>query len=128
MHVKGLSQEAQRRTYFEVKYNDPNCTDIRSHRNIKKIMDRNNYSASHDFVLKNPDVSSICYPSCRDPQRGDCFAIFDIRTLDPQVIRTKSLNLIYNGSKKSCLLEEAMHDPNASEAIKYMISWDEVHY
>lgn len=126
VHILGLSQEAQRRTYIEVEYDDPGCVDIRAHRSIRRIMDRKDYSASHEFISRHPGVSSVCYPSCRDPQKGDCYVIFKIETLGTQVIRQKSLNLIYSSSKKSCLIEEALFDDKVDDSIRYIVKWDDV--
>ena len=44
-------------------------------------MNKNDYSASHQFVTANTKITFIIYPSCRDPKQRDNTAILDINHL-----------------------------------------------
>lgn len=105
IHIKNLSHQTQPRTHFQIKFHDPQCLNITKHKNIKRLMNRSNYSASHDFILKHSDISSLKYPSCRDPQQRPCLAVFDINTLDEKIHNERTILLIYNQQQKKCRIE-----------------------
>ena len=44
-------------------------------------MNKNDYSASHQFVTANNKITFIIYPFCRDPKQRDNTAILDINHL-----------------------------------------------
>jgi hypothetical protein len=101
VHLTGLSVSAEPRTYFTVGFNDAMMVDLSSHPNINQIMDRNDYSYSYAFIAENPTVSSIMYPSCRDPNQGECVATFELSTLDQQYSSSTTLHLIYDEPRKA---------------------------
>jgi hypothetical protein len=117
VHVKDLSMTPEPRTHFTVDFDDSTATDLCNHPNITRIMDRNDYSASHDFIAKNVDVSSIIYPSCRDPRNGNCAAVFDLLALGERPLSTEPLLLIYDCVNKSCSMIGPEVDP------KIVIAW-----
>lgn len=121
-HLTGLSQESASRTHFTLRFSDAHCLDITRHRNVKKIMDKNDYTASHDFVKKQKKLSSILYPSCRDPQNGLCVVTFSPKTLAKKIHTERTLHLTYLNQKKACLIEI----PTARATEKKIIYWQEV--
>lgn len=121
VHVKGLSHEPQPRTHFKVGFRDPRCKDIRRLPKIKEIMDRNDYGPSHRFIREHPGISSALYPSCRDPQRGDCVVTFEIKTLGRAPESEKLLHLIYDPKNRACLIQDPM-----GTMMPMSIRWDEV--
>lgn len=108
VHLVGLSVTPERRTLFRVGFNDPHLTDIKTRDDVKTLMDRNNYTPSHQFVLKNPAISSILYPSCRDPKKRDCVCTFDINTLAKKPRDEKNLQFLYDERSQSCRVEDAI--------------------
>jgi len=104
IHVKGLSITPEPRTHFTVEFDDPKATNICKHRDISKIMDRKDYTRSHEFILENPHVSSIIYPSCRDPKNGNCAAVFDLMTLEERLDSTEPLYFTYDTNTKTCTI------------------------
>jgi hypothetical protein len=111
VHIKDLSMTPEPRTHFTVDFGDSTATDICDHPDISKIMDRNDYRASHDFITKSPDTASIIYPSCRDPKNGKCAAVFDLLTLGERLQSAEPLHLIYNSINKSCTIIGPEVDP-----------------
>lgn len=111
IHVKGVSLTPEPRTHFTVEFDDSKATDICRHREIAKIMDRNDYTRSQEYVLKNPKVVSIIYPSCRDPKKGTCAAVFDLLTLGERPLSTEPLYLIYDSEEKTCTISGPEVDP-----------------
>jgi hypothetical protein len=102
IHVKNLSLTPEPRTHFTTDFDSTSAVDICSHPDIAKIMARNTYSASHEFVFANPDVLAIIYPSCRDPKHGKCAAVFELMMLGRRPTSTEPLFLVYNTDMKSC--------------------------
>jgi len=115
IHISGLSQEPQGRTHFTVSFEDPDLFDLTSHPDVGKIMDRRHYGPSHRFMESHPEVNSILYPSCRDPQRGDCVVTFEINTLGKKPLSERSLYLIYEVSQKKCRIEDPLQKEDPLE-------------
>ena len=69
------------RTIFFVDANDTGSVQIRNHPDCPQIMNKNDYSTSHQFVTANTKIPFIIYPSCRDPKQRDNAAILDINHL-----------------------------------------------
>ena len=111
VHVTGLSQTPEPRTHFTVDFNDPKAMDICVHEDIVKIMDKKDYSHSHALVAKHPKVSSIVYPSCRDPKHGKCAAVFELLTLGEKPLSNEALFFIYDSKALSCTIEGLSVDP-----------------
>ena len=80
MHLK-IKTDTGVRTIFFVDTNDTGSVYIRNHPGCPQIMDKNDYSASHQFVTANTKITFIIYPSCRDPKQRDNAAILDINHL-----------------------------------------------
>lgn len=108
VHLPTLSQTPEPRTHFQVAFHDNSCLDIRKHKEVKSLMDRKNYGPSHDFIRAHPETRSLLYPSCRDPERGDCIVTFDIQTLDREPKGERTLYLIYESATQSCLIEDPL--------------------
>jgi hypothetical protein len=125
VHVEGLSHEPQPRTCFKVGFKDTSIKDIRKHPKIKTLMDRDDYGPSHRFVLENPAVSSLLYPSCRDPRKGDCVVTFDINTLGLKPEDERTFHLIYEEKSKRCVFKDPLEDPSSKKA-PISVSWSEV--
>jgi hypothetical protein len=117
-----LSQQSESRTHFTLRFSDGRCLDITHHPKVKKIMDKNDYTASHDFVKKQKKLSSILYPSCRDPQKGLCVVTFSPQTLAKKIHTERTLFLTYLNQEKACLIEI----PTARVTEKKVMSWQEV--
>lgn len=101
-HIENLEQETNQRTHFTVAYSDGNAKDVSHKRDVKKIMDRHSYQASHDFILKHPNVSSVHYPSSRDPLQRQCVAVFDIKTLGKNPKNEHALQLTLSKDRERC--------------------------
>lgn len=99
VHLKS-EPEPGIRTLFAVNANDSTALNLKNHQDCKKIMDKNNYLASHAFIEKNPGISFILYPSCRDPKHRDNAAILDITHLEKNLKRETSIKFFYDYQKK----------------------------
>lgn len=120
VHLVGLSQTIENRNYFTVGFNDPSLKNIRNNPSIKQIMDRRDYSASHSFIANHPEVTSLLYPSARDPQSGDCVAAFKIETLEKKPAQSTVLHLLYREKSK----EAYIYDPSGiypSEVVPWAL-------
>jgi hypothetical protein len=116
IHLKAESETGQR-TLFSVEANDTTAVRIHEHDSYQKIIDRNNYSASHEFIEQNPHVTFILYPSCRDPELRDNAAIFDIKHLEKNPKWESSLKFFYVFKKQELIwIDKKLH-----------IQWDLLH-
>ena len=114
VHLKNTSHTPEPRTLFHVKFLDAHCLDLRRHPKMTKIMDRHRYAASHDFVETHPDLTSILYPSCRDPQHGNCLATFSPDTLGNKPTHSTTLHFIYHQKNQECVIENLMNETRVS--------------
>lgn len=69
------------RTIFFVEADNVNALQIRNHAECSKLIDKNDYSASHQFIAEHSEITFIIYPSCRDPKQRDNAAVLDINHL-----------------------------------------------
>ena len=98
-HLK-IKTETGQRTLFSVNADDRYAVYLHQHPHCKKITDKNDYTASHHFVETNVDVSFIIYPSCRDPQKRDNAAIFDINVFEKNINNEIPVKYFYDNKKQ----------------------------
>lgn len=79
-HLK-IKTDTGIRTIFFVDAGDTGSVQIRNLPNCSQIMNKNDCSASHQFITNNTNITFIIYPSCRDPKQRDNAAILDINHL-----------------------------------------------
>ena len=96
-----VKNETGTRTGISVDADDSTAIRIHSLPNAAAILDKSDYSASHSFVLSNPNSNFIVYPSVRDPQHRDNMAIMQISHLSRQLRAERSLNFFYDYRKKA---------------------------
>jgi hypothetical protein len=94
------SSEACNRTCFSAELDNKNQVMVHREVNISQIMDSFNYAYSHEYIIQNPMIDLICYPSCRDINKRDCYAVLNINYLGYQPVSTKSLTVNWDASKK----------------------------
>jgi hypothetical protein len=80
LHLK-IKTDTGIRTIFFVDADDTNATHIKNHPDCAKIVDKNDYTASQQFITANKETTFIVYPSCRDPKQRDNAAVFNIAHL-----------------------------------------------
>ncbi len=80
-HLSGALREAGQRTLFSLFIMSSSILAIHGEKNLSTLMSRTDYGPSHAYIASHPDAEVISYPSCRDPQQGDNFAVFDIHCL-----------------------------------------------
>lgn len=116
IHLNKAIRDRGQRTIFSLSITSPQITDIRTDPNIQKIMDRHDYGPSHEYLLAHPEVQVILYPSCRDPQHGECYAVFDIHCLAPGIGTERTLSYSFEPDKKAVIwMDDSLQ-----------IKWDEV--
>lgn len=109
MHLN-VDTETGTRTLFFVETNNTNSIQIRTDNNFLAIIDKNNYAASHQFIIKNPHATFLIYPSCRDPLQRDNAAILDIQLLDKNPKWESCINFFYDNQKKQITwLDYSLH-------------------
>lgn len=116
INIKKVKSESGVRLLFTVDANNTQSVNVRFHQNCSSLIDRYDYSASHQFVKTNPQATFIIYPSCRDPRQRDNAAVLDINHLDKYVNRVKSLRFFYDYEQKVLLWMD----------YKLQIAWSEV--
>lgn len=105
-----IETETGVRTIFFAEVDDSSATDIRNHSNLSALLDKHNYSASHQFVETNPDLSLILYPSCRDPKMRNNVAILDINLLGKNPKWESSIKFFYdNRLQQITWLDHKLH-------------------
>lgn len=96
-----VKNEAGTRTEFSVNADNSSAMRIHQQKNITAILDKSDYSASHDFLRKNPNANFIICPSVRDPRHRDNVAILDISVLSRKINGEHQLNFFYDYKKKT---------------------------
>lgn len=96
VNMKHHAPDSGLRTIFIVSANEFNSIDVSSDPNLADIMDKNDYSASHDFVRNHPRTTFIRYPSCRDPRNRTNIAILDINHLEKNPNWETSIKYFYD--------------------------------
>jgi len=95
MHLH-LHSDTGTRTIFFVDANNANTTNLSDHSDRSNIMSRHDYSHSHQFIIENPKVTFIIYPSCRDPQQRDNAAVLDINHLHTKPKWESTIKFFYD--------------------------------
>jgi hypothetical protein len=95
MHLK-IKTETGVRTIFFVDANDTGSIQITNHPDCPQIMDKNDYSVSHQFATANTKTTFIIYPSCRDPKQRDNAAVLDINHLAKNPKWESTIKFFYN--------------------------------
>jgi len=98
-HLK-IKTDTGVRTIFFVDTNRQHAIVIRNHPDCLTIMNKNDYFASHQFMLSNPHASAIIYPSCRDPKQRDNAAILDIALLNKNPKWESAIKFFYDNQKQ----------------------------
>ncbi len=78
-------QEKGHRTLFVVECDISNAWDIINHNDISKIMDRNSWVESHEIAKQANNKTGILYPSCRDPHKKYCAAMYELNAFSKEV-------------------------------------------
>jgi len=114
-HLK-IKTDTGVRTLFFVNTDTKISIQIKNHPDCLVIMDKNNYTASHQFVLANSQKTFIIYPSCRDPKQRDNAAVLDINHLEKNPKWESTIRFFYDNQKERInWLDYSLH-----------IDWNEV--
>lgn len=109
MHLN-IETETGIRTIFFINANNDHATQIKNEINCEKITDKNDYSDSHQFVILNPKMTFIIYPSCRDPKQRDNAAVLNIEHLEKNPKWESSIKFFYdNAIKQMTWLDYQLH-------------------
>lgn len=100
MHLNIKTETGSRTLFFVEAAASKNFIEIKSNPNLKMIMDKNDYSASHQFVESNPNVTFIVYPSCRDPQQRANAAVLDINHLQKKLKWESTIKFFYDNETR----------------------------
>ncbi|HVE43860.1 MAG TPA: RES family NAD+ phosphorylase [Gammaproteobacteria bacterium] len=95
-----IVSETGTRTIFSVDADDRFAFDLSQDRQIENIIDKDDYTASHQFIKNHPDISFILYPSCRDPESRNNAAILNIHHLKQNLKWESSIKFFYDNQKK----------------------------
>lgn len=99
MHLK-IKTDTGVRTIFFVEANDSGSVKIKHHSTCSQIINKNDYSASHQFVADNTQTTFIIYPSCRDPKQRENAAVLDINHLAKNPKWESSIKFFYDNQKQ----------------------------
>lgn len=114
-HLK-IKTDTGIRTIFFVTSTTTNAFQIKNLPDCSVIMDKHNYSASHEFILKNSLETFILYPSTRDPKQRDNAAILNIHHLEKNPKWESTIKFFYDNQKQQISwLDYGLH-----------ITWNEV--
>lgn len=94
-HLKAIRESGQR-TAFTLWISWPRITDLRKEKTLRTIMDRRDYAPSHAWIRAHPEAVVLLYPSCRDPQQGDNFAVFDVQALARHIGRQENISFYFD--------------------------------
>lgn len=86
-----LSSRWEERRIFSVAFDAKDALDLTKHPEIERIMDRSDYTLSHEWARNSQDKPSILYPSARAPSRGACACVYDIQKLGQKTLYMNTL-------------------------------------
>lgn len=98
-HLKSKTETGVRTICCVEAYNTP-LTQIKNHSDFSCIMNKNDYSASHQFIIDNPKATFIIFPSCRDPEQRDNAAVLDINHLVKHPAWEATIKFFYENHKQ----------------------------
>lgn len=98
IHLK-IKTDTGVRTIFFVEADEKNSVQIRNHPDCSMIMNKNDYSASHQFIHSHPKETFIIYPSCRDPKGRDNAAVLNIHHLEKNPKWESTIRFFYDNQK-----------------------------
>ncbi len=101
VHLEGAATETGLRTIFSLFVEEQDVDDISGHPDITRITARNDYSASHDYIRKNPNAKVIGYPSSREPSRRMSFAVLEIASLGKKVGEERPMSFYFDPATKT---------------------------
>lgn len=101
VHLKGAAPETGLRTIFSLSVEERDIEDISGRPDIARIMDRQDYSASHDDIRKNPAIKVVGYPSCRDPGHRLSFAALEIASLGKAIGDEKLIEFYFEPARRT---------------------------
>jgi len=122
VHLPSASQTPEPRTLFSVAFSGP-IFDIATEARLPEIISRKSMEASWDFVRNNPNVNSVLYPSCRDPDHGQNVFTKDISSLEKNPKNYTDLRFIFESQNRLVRILDRHEDP-AWETLT--VGWDEV--
>lgn len=93
-----MGTETGVRTLFFVDADDKDAFHLSQHQYASSILDKNDYSSSHQFITENQHLSFILYPSCRDPKQRNNAAILDIHHLEKNPKWETAIKFFYDNS------------------------------
>jgi hypothetical protein len=76
-------------------------TDLTKHHDVRRLTDRRDYSVSHQYVRDHPETKAVKYPSCRDPEQGPNYAVFDITLLEKRIGFERHIGFSYSSGRQS---------------------------
>ncbi len=118
-----ISSLPQTRTLFSVNFSDPNLIDLSNRPDIGEVMNRYDYSRSHQIVREFPDASSFQYPSCRAPDQGACVVTYDISCLGKTPKTEQELAYAFDMESSSV---DVVSSITALKGLPLQISWESV--
>lgn len=117
VHLKD-HEERGLRTLFVSECDLKNTLDICNHPDLVQIMDRNSLDKSYEIARSANKHSGILYPSCRDPKKGICAAMFE---LEPFARDIKTEWIVHFTYDKDQTLKWYRH-----RKIDLSVKWSEV--
>lgn len=91
------------RTLFSLESNDDAAFDFMKFPLTTAALDKSDYRASHEFILNNPNLSFIRYPSVRDPHHRANAAVLDIKHLNKNPTTEHTIQFFYDNKHKIML-------------------------
>lgn len=109
LHLKMKTETGSRKIYY-VEADDTHSIRIQDYPNHLQIMNKSDYSASHQFITANDAITFIVYPSCRDPKQRDNAAVLDINQLAKNPKWESTITFFYdNQSQQITWLDYGLH-------------------
>jgi hypothetical protein len=100
VHLKAIRESGQR-TAFTLFISSTHITDLHKHPDIRRIMDRRDYAPSHAYIQEHPEAEVLLYPSCRDPQAGDNYAVLDVLSLAKHIGSQETISYYFEPDQPS---------------------------
>lgn len=95
-------EESGHRSLFSVNCDISNTLDICKDPDVDKIMSRSSYEKSYTIANLALDKSGIVFPSCRDPEKKECAAMYEISCFEKNINTELSISFKYSSDKSLC--------------------------
>jgi len=105
IHITGM-RDIGIRTAFSLTVVHEDIRSVTGTTDEPALTDRDDYSASHAYIRKHPEIVVLRYPSCRDAMRRPNLAVFSLDALAREIGAEKNLMFLFEQAAAEVRIQE----------------------